>query len=325
MSGLFENLSKKVLGKNIKIVFPEGEDVRVQKAAIRLKQKKLLVPILLGNKKAIFQRSYQNKLDLSGIKIIDPKKFPLNLYKSFVSRMVKRRNGKISLTDAKKRLLNVSYFGIMLLYTGRVDGMVSGAIHSTADTLKPALQIIKTDKESKRVSSSFLLIKGDKKYLFADPAVNIKVDSNLLVEITRQTIKMAKSLQIEPKVALLSFSTKGSAKDENVDKVMKATKKAKVLMPSEKIDGELQFDAAIDPGVAKIKASQSKVAGLANVFIFPNLDAANIGYKIAQRLGKFEAIGPLLQGLGKPVNDLSRGSNSEDIYKLSIITASETL
>ena len=210
---------------------------------------------------------------------------------------------------------------------GLADGMVSGAIHSTADTVRPALQIIKTKPGISRTSGVFLMNREDTNHrlMFADCAINIEPNSQELAEIAINTAETAKVFGIDPKVAMLSFSTKGSAKSPKVDRVVQATNIAKEMRPDLAIDGELQFDAAFVPATAAIKAPDSDVAGHANVFVFPGLQAGNIGYKIAQRLGMFEAIGPILQGLNKPVNDLSRGASAEDIYNLAIITAAQAL
>lgn len=207
----------------------------------------------------------------------------------------------------------------------QADGMVSGAVHSTGDTVRPALQIIKTRPGVARTSGAYIMQRGrDERYLFADNAINIDPNAQELAEIAVESAKTAQLFDIDPKVALLSFSTKGSAKAPQVDKVVEATQIAHELAPDLALDGELQFDAAFVPSVAKQKAPGSDVAGEANVFIFPELQSGNIGYKIAQRFGGFEAIGPILQGLNKPVSDLSRGANEEDVYKLAIITAAQT-
>ena len=211
------------------------------------------------------------------------------------------------------------------MYTGRADGLVSGAIHTTADTVKPALQIIKVKPEYTKVSGGFLLIKDKELYVMGDCAINIDPTAEDLAEIAKQTSDTAKNYGLDPKVAMLSFSTKGSGKGPMVDKVRQGYEIAKEKYPDLVIDGELQFDAAFVPEVAAKKLRISPVAGQANVFIFPDIQAGNIGYKIAQRLGRYEAIGPILQGLNSPVNDLSRGCNEEDVYKLCIISSMEAI
>ncbi len=213
---------------------------------------------------------------------------------------------------------NPNYFGTTLVYMNKINGMVSGANHPTGDTVRPALQIIKTKPGVKLISGAFIMQKGDERYLFADCAINLDPDASALAEIAVESGKVAKTFDIDPKVALLSFSTKGSAKGDMVTKVQEATKLAQEQAPDMAIDGEMQFDAAFVPSVGERKAPGSKVAGHATVFVFPELQSGNIGYKIAQRFGGFEAIGPILQGLNKPVSDLSRGSNEEDVYKVSL-------
>lgn len=223
-------------------------------------------------------------------------------------------------------LKTVNYFGTMLVYTGKADGLVSGAVFSTGDTVRPALQIIKTRPGVSRTSGAMLMLgQNGEKYMFADIAINITLEPQELAEVAVETAKTARIFDIDPKVAMLSFSTMGSAKHELAERVAEATKIAKELAPDLALDGEMQFDAAIAPEVGAKKAPNSPVAGKANVFIFPDLQAGNIGYKIAQRLGGYEAIGPILQGLNMPISDLSRGSNEEDIYKLSLITAAQAL
>ena len=203
--------------------------------------------------------------------------------------------------------------------------MVSGAVHATGDTVRPALQIIKTKPGSHRISGAFIMQKGEERYVFADCAINIELDAPTMAEVASQSAETAKLFGIDPKVAMLSFSTKGSAKGDMVTKVAEATKLAKEANPDLAIDGELQFDAAFVPSVGELKAPGSDVAGHANVFIFPSLEAGNIGYKIAQRFGGFEAIGPVLQGLNAPVADLSRGTDEEAVYKVALITAAQAL
>ncbi len=226
---------------------------------------------------------------------------------------------------ARKILLDENYFGTMLVYMEKANGLVSGAAHSTADTVRPALQIIKTKEGVQKTSGVFIMVRNEEKYVFADCAINIAPDSQDLAEIAIESAKTAKMFDIEPKVAMLSFSTKGSAKSPETERVTEAVEIAKQLAPNLTLDGEFQFDAAFVPSVAKKKAPDSVIQGDANVFVFPSLEAGNIGYKIAQRLGGFEAVGPILQGLNAPVNDLSRGCNEEDVYNLALITAAQVL
>ncbi|MDW3023247.1 phosphate acetyltransferase [Ligilactobacillus salivarius] len=322
---LFDNLKQKVAGANKTIVFPEGQEPRIFRAAIRLKNDGLVVPILLGKVDEIKQNAENEGVDLGDIELIDPNTYPEDKFAEMVEAFVERRKGKNTKEQAETMLRDVNYFGTMLVYMDKADGLVSGAIHSTGDTVRPALQIIKTKPGVSRTSGAFVMVKGDERYLFADCAININPGAQELAEIAVESANTAKIFDIDPQVAMLSFSTMGSAKSDEVTKVQEAVKLAKELAPNEKIDGELQFDAAFVPVVAKQKAPESEVAGHANVLVFPELQSGNIGYKIAQRLGGFEAIGPVLQGLNKPVSDLSRGSVEEDVYKVAIITAAQAL
>lgn len=322
---LFEQLSSQIKGQGKTLVFPEGEDVRIQGAAIRLAAEELVKPILLGNKSEIEATAAANNFDLSGVQIVDPAEYPADAREKMVDALVERRNGKTDAATASKWLEDVNYFGTMLVYLGVADGMVSGATHPTGDTVRPALQIIKTAPRSSRISGAFVMQRDDERYIFADAAINIDIDAQTMAEIAIQSANTAKVFGIDPKVAMLSFSTKGSAKAPQVDKVAEATLLAKTAAPELAIDGELQFDAAFVESVAAAKAPESEVAGHANVFVFPDLQSGNIGYKIAQRLGGFEAIGPVLQGLAKPISDLSRGANEEDVYKVAIITAAQAM
>ncbi|WP_373892250.1 phosphate acetyltransferase [Weissella confusa] len=322
---LFEQLSSQIKGQGKTLVFPEGEDIRIQGAAIRLAAEELVKPILLGNKAEIEATAAANNFDLSGVQIVDPAEYPAEAREKMVDALVERRNGKTDAATASKWLEDVNYFGTMLVYLGVADGMVSGATHPTGDTVRPALQIIKTAPGSSRISGAFVMQRDDERYIFADAAINIDIDAQTMAEIAIQSANTAKVFGIDPKVAMLSFSTKGSAKAPQVDKVAEATLLAKTAAPELAIDGELQFDAAFVESVAAAKAPESEVAGHANVFVFPDLQSGNIGYKIAQRLGGFEAIGPVLQGLAKPISDLSRGANEEDVYKVAIITAAQAM
>ena len=263
-------------------------------------------------------------MNIEGVKIINP--LTADDFDEKVDKFVERRKGKNTEEQARTMLKDVNYYGTMMLYCDEVDGLVSGAVHSTGDTVKPALQIIKTKPGTKLVSGAMVMIgPNGERYVFSDIAINIELSEEQLAEVGVVSAETAKLYDIDPKVAFLSFSTKGSAKHLFAEKVANATKLAQEMAPELPIDGELQFDASIVESVGKQKAPGSNVAGNANVFVFPDLQAGNIGYKIAQRLGKFEAIGPILQGMAKPVNDLSRGCNEEDVYKLAIITAAQAL
>ena len=318
---LFEEIAAKVKGQNKTIVFPEGEDKRVLGAAVRLQQDGLLKPILLGKRSEIEATAMENGWDISALTILDPAEYPAADKQAMFDALLERRKGKNTPEQVEEMLKDVSYFGTMLVYMGKADGMVSGAVHSTGSTVRPALQIVKTKPGSHRISGAFLMLKGDQRYIFADCAINIELDAPTMAEVAVQSAETAKLFGIDPKVALLSFSTKGSAKGDMVTKVAEAKEKVHELAPDLAADGELQFDAAFVPEVGELKAPDSKVAGHANVFIFPSLEAGNIGYKIAQRFGGFTAVGPILQGLNAPIADLSRGCNEDDVYKVALITA----
>ena len=322
MADLLSVLQDKLSGKNVKIVLPEGEDERVLIAATQLQKTDYVSPIVLGNEDNIKSLASKHALDLTQIEIIDPATSELK--DELVDAFVERRKGKATKEQAVELLDNVNYFGTMLVYTGKAEGLVSGAAHSTGDTVRPALQIIKTKPGVSRTSGIFFMIKGDEQYIFGDCAINPELDAQGLAEIAVESAKSAQSFGMNPKVAMLSFSTKGSAKSDDVTKVQEALKLAQEKAEADQlehvvIDGEFQFDAAIVPSVAEKKAPGAKIQGDANVFVFPSLEAGNIGYKIAQRLGGYDAVGPVLQGLNSPVNDLSRGCSTEDVYNLSII------
>ena len=313
---MFKRLANNIKGKHLKIVFPEANDKRVLGAAVRLRVDDLVEPILLGNVEEVKALAAQNSWNIDAFTIIDPETYAE--YDAMVAAFVERRKGKATEEQARDLLKDVSYFGTMLVYMGLADGLVSGAVHSTGDTVRPALQIIKTKPGITRTSGAFIMVPAEsdgQKLVFADCAININPSAQELAEIAVESAKTAELFGIEPNVAMLSFSTKGSAKSEEALKVAEATKIAQELAPNYNIDGELQFDAAFVPSVGKKKAPDSPAAGQATVFVFPEIQSGNIGYKIAQRFGNFEAIGPILQGLNKPISDLSRGCNEEDVYK----------
>lgn len=309
--------------KKPRLVFPEGTDSRILEAVKHLTQERLVRPILLGKQVEVQAQAKKVGLPLMGVNIIDPLAYPH--FEKMCQQFVALRHGKNTMEQVRKWLRTGSYFGTMLVKLGQADGMVSGAIHSTANTVRPALQIIKTEKGMNRVSGIMILERGQEHYVFADVAMNIAPDSKTLAEIGYQAAKVAKMISLKAKVAFLSFSTKGSAKGKMVETVREGAAIFKQNHPNTPADGELQFDAAFVPSVGKRKAPTSAVAGHANVFIFPELQSANIGYKIAQRLGGFKAVGPILAGLAAPVNDLSRGCSSDDVYLMGIITAAQTL
>ena len=302
-----------------KIVFTEGHDARILEATDRLVKGGFLTPILIGNVDVGKANAAKGGYNIEGVEIIDPETYPE--MDAMVDKMVELRKGKMTADECRKALSKGNYFGTMLVKMGYADSLLGGATYSTADTVRPALQIVKTKKGAHLVSSCFILVRGDEKLAMGDCAINIDPSEDEIVESTVETAHTAEIFGIDPKVALLSYSTKGSGKGETVDKMRNATLRVQEAHPELKVDGELQFDAAVAPEVGKLKAPNSTVAGEANVFIFPNINAGNIGYKIAQRLGGFAAYGPILQGLNAPINDLSRGCDAEEVYKMSLITA----
>lgn len=314
------------LKKNPKtIVFTEGEDARILEAASRLLSGNFLRPILVGDPEKIRAAAEKEGYNIRGAEIIDPLHY--DDFDEMVSVFVELRKKK-GMTEEKARemLQHTNYFGTMLVKMNKADCLLGGATYSTADTVRPALQIIKTKPGSSIVSSCFILVRpsatGDNEVLaMGDCAINIMPSEDDLVEICGEMVKCAKVFGIDPKVAFLSFSTQGSAKDESVTKMQNACAKAKIKYPDIPIDGEMQFDAAVSPRVAQTKMPNSPVAGHANTFIFPDINAGNIGYKIAQRMGNFDAYGPILLGLNAPINDLSRGCNALEVYSMAIITA----
>lgn len=320
---LIENLRSKVRASKPEIVFPEGDDARILRAAIRLNEDGDIKPIVLGDKKELEALAEKEGVKLGNLEILDPANYEAK--DEMVKAFVERRKGKVNEEQAAEILKDHNYFGTMLIYMGKAKGLVSGAAHTTADTVRPALQIIKTKEGYKRCSGAFIMLRGEEMYLMADCAINIDLDAEGLAEVAVVSNETARQFGMDPKIAMLSFSTKGSASHDRVTMVAEATKMAKEKNPEMAIDGELQFDAAFVETVAKKKAPGSEVAGHANVFVFPNIEAGNIGYKIAQRFGGFEAIGPILQGLNAPVNDLSRGCVEDEVYSLAIITAAQAV
>lgn len=320
---LIENLRSKVRASKPEIVFPEGDDARILRAAIRLNEDGDIKPIVLGDKKELEALAEKEGVKLGNLEILDPANYEAK--DEMVKAFVERRKGKVNEEQAAEILKDHNYFGTMLIYMGKAKGLVSGAAHTTADTVRPALQIIKTKEGYKRCSGAFIMLRDEEMYLMADCAINIDLDAEGLAEVAVVSNETAIQFGMDPKIAMLSFSTKGSASHDRVTMVAEATKMAKEKNPEMAIDGELQFDAAFVETVAKKKAPGSEVAGHANVFVFPNIEAGNIGYKIAQRFGGFEAIGPILQGLNAPVNDLSRGCVEDEVYSLAIITAAQAV
>ena len=329
---MFENLIEILKANPRKIVFTEGPDARILSAADRLKKGGFLTPVLVGNVEEVKTAAAKGGFDIEGLEILDPATYPG--MDEMVEKMVELRKGKMTAEDCRAALSKGNYFGTMLVKMGLADSLLGGATYSTADTVRPALQLVKTKKGVNLVSSCFIMVRGDEKIAMGDCAINLSYEDSVdkegnvtvsaaqkLAEVAVETAKTAKVFGIDPKVAMLSFSTNGSGKGATVKLSHDATYIAKEMAPEFDIDGEMQFDAAVAPEVGQLKFPGSKVAGQANTFIFPCIEAGNIGYKIAQRLGGYEAYGPILQGLAAPINDLSRGCNADEVYKMAIITA----
>lgn len=326
-----KELESKAAKAGKKIVLCEGEDKRVVEAAAKIVKEGIAKIVLVGNEAEC--KKVAPDVDLSEIELVDPETSPKTAEYAKILYECRKAKGMTE-EEAAKQAKDRTMFGALMLKAGDVDGYVSGACHSTANTLRPGLQVIKTAPGISTVSSSFIMVapEGGNKYipegvaLFGDCAINIEPSSEQLADIAVATAETAKKIAgVEPRVAMLSFSTKGSGNDDkflkSVPKVQEAVKLAAEKAPSLALDGEFQFDAAIAPEVGKLKAPGSKVAGHANVFIFPNINAGNIGYKIAQRMGEWMAIGPVCQGFAKPLNDLSRGCNVDDIVATVAVTA----
>ena len=320
---MFEKLIEILKANPRKIVFTEGPDARILEAADRLKKGGFLTPVLVGNVEEVKAAAKAGNFDIEGLEIMDPLTY--EDMDAMVAKMVELRKGKMTEEQCRDALKKGNYFGTMLVKMGVADSLLGGATYSTADTVRPALQLIKTKPGSKSVSSCFIMVRekedGNEILAMGDCAINIKPSPEEIAECAVETARTASIFGVDPKVAMLSYSTKGSGAGEDVDKMVEATRLAQEAAPELAIDGELQFDASVSPVVAKTKCKDSKVAGQANVFIFPDINAGNIGYKIAQRLGGFDAYGPILQGLNAPINDLSRGCNADEVYSMAIITA----
>ncbi|PKK38649.1 Phosphate acetyltransferase [Clostridiaceae bacterium JG1575] len=308
------------------IVLPEGEEERTLQASAKISQEGIADLVLIGNKDTISAKATEMGLDLTGCSVIDPASSDkLNAYAHVFYELRKKKG--VTPEQALEIVKDPMYFATMMVQANDAQGMVSGAVHTTGDLLRPGLQVIKTAPGVQVVSSFFIMETGSEygqegTLLFADCAVNPMPDADQLASIAISTADTAKNLMgYEPKVAMLSFSTKGSAEHEVVTKVREAVAKANELRPDLAIDGELQADAALVPGVAQQKAPHSSVAGAANVLVFPDLQAGNIGYKLVQRFAKAKAIGPICQGFAKPINDLSRGCSVEDIVNVVAVTA----
>ena len=330
--GFIDTLKERAKANVKTIVLPETEDKRTLAATEKILKEGIAKVILVGNEEAVKKSAAEDGYDISGAQIVDPATSEKT--QGYIDKLVELRQKKGMTPDqAKEILLNqYPYYGVMMVKMGDADGMVSGACHSTADTLRPCLQILKTKPGTKLVSAFFLMVVpncdmgANGTFIFADAGLEQNPDPEKLANIAISSADSFKLLvEKEPVVAMLSHSTKGSAKHADVDKVVEATKIAQELAPELALDGELQLDAAIVPSVGASKAPGSEVAGKANVLVFPDLDAGNIGYKLAQRLAKAEAYGPLTQGIAAPVNDLSRGCSAKDIEGVIAITAVQAM
>ena len=334
--GMFDKLLESLAASRKTIVFTEGTDARILDATARILKEDLMGVILCGNVDDVKAAAAEGGYDINGAEILDPLTY--EGMEELVAMMVELRKGKMTEDEVRELLKKSNYFGTMLVKAGKADALLGGATYSTADTVRPALQIIKTKPGSNLVSSSFILFREkdgqEERIAMGDCAINLAYNDRLdkdgnvvlsgarqLAEVAVETAKTASFFGIDPKVAVLSFSTYGSGKGGTVQLSHDAVIEARNIDPDLVIDGEFQFDAAVSADVAKTKCPDSKVAGQANTFIFPLIEAGNIGYKIAQRLGGYEAYGPILQGLNAPINDLSRGCNADEVYKMAIITA----
>lgn len=315
-----------ILKKNPKtIVLTEGTDSRILEASSRLLASNFLRPILVGKPDDIYEAAEECGFNIRGSRIIDPETFE-DLDEMVEQFCELRKEKGVTEEQAREILKQPNYFGTMLVKMGYADSLLGGATYSTADTVRPALQIIKTKPGNKVVSSCFILVRpgatgGNEVLAMGDCGIIIKPTEDELVEIAEETVRCAKIFGVDPHVAFLSYSTYGSGYGEDVDKMRNAAKKTKERNPDLPIAGEIQFDAAVSPSVASKKCPESEVGGKANTFIFPDINAGNIGYKIAQRMGNFAAYGPILLGLNSPINDLSRGCTAAEVYSMAIITA----
>jgi len=324
MLDFIKEIKEKAKSLNKKILFPETFDDRTLKAIESVLQDQTAQPVLLGNETTIKDQAAKLglQIDWSKVSFIDPADSVHQ--EKYANCLFELRKAKgMTLEEAKKTVQDLNYFAVMVVEMDEVDGLVSGATSSTGSTVKPALQIIKTKEKFHKVSGIFFMVMENRLLLFADCAVNIDPNSHDLADIAIDTATTARRFGIEPKIAMLSFSTNGSAKHPMVDKVRESLQLIRDRAPELIIDGEMQVDAALVPEVAARKYPNSKIKGDANILIFPDLQAGNIAYKLVERLAKAKAIGPILQGLKKPVNDLSRGCSWQDIADLTAFTACE--
>ena len=337
MANFFDSMIADLKKTRRTVAFSEGTDARILEAASRLLKEDLMNVVLVGNVADVNAAAQKAGFDITGARILDPETY--EGMDAMVTKMVELRKGKMTAEECAATLKKANYFGTMLVVMKEADCMLGGATYSTADTVRPALQLVKTRPGAHLVSSCFIMTRdtGDealKTIAMGDCAINLSYEDSVdkegnvtltgaqkLAEVAIETARTAKIFGMDPKVAMLSFSTKGSGKGGTVELSAQATKVAQEMAPDLSIDGEMQFDAAVSPTVGQLKFPGSKVAGYANTFIFPLIEAGNIGYKIAQRLGGYDAYGPILQGLNAPINDLSRGCVADEVYSMAIITA----
>ena len=305
--------------KKKRILFTEGEDLRILEVAKLLSKQPTIQPIIYGSRQKIMNRAAEMKLELDHILILDPAEYDEK--EQMIAHLLELRRGKIDYQQAQELIKKDTYFCTLYTEMGYADRLLGGCINSTADTLRPIMQLVKTKPGCNCMSSCFVMKKDDRILLFSDCSMNRDPDVDQLVEIAIETAKTATNFGIYPKVAMLSYSTKGSGKGETIDKVKEATTRLQRMALPYIVEGELQVDAALNPHVAELKCPNSLIKGDANVLIFPDLNAGNIGYKLVSNLGGYEAIGPILQGIRIPMNDLSRSATVDEIYKMALITA----
>jgi phosphate acetyltransferase len=321
--GFMEQIRDRVRGQGKRIVYPEGLEERAQRAAALLAADRLVAPVLLGDQAALRDKAAWLGVSLEGVELRDPgRDGALSEYAEAYFEL--RKHKGVTVETAREKVTLPHYFGALMVRAGHADGMVSG-LNSETKPFLPAFEVVKLRPDIKRASSLFIMAWPDRVLFFADCAVNIDPDVEALAEIGRATAASARAFGFEPKVAFLSFSTRGSAKHEYVDRVREAARLAKEAEPGLLVDGEIQFDAAFVPEVARKKCGDSPLGGEANVFIFPDLNAGNIAYKITERLGGAAAIGPIFQGLNRPINDISRGASVQDLADVAVITAAQAM